>query len=258
MFTDHPTRAIAAARMLQFDQRSTPDIRAARSRTRRRLHEPRPPVTPEIRARIGQWKAQIKAACLAGYISKGGDKYLHELLTIHSVARGDYCLYSDAEMGQRINIKGRTIRQHRKDADIHGLVEVLGHGKDRKPCMVRPILRDGSPVFPDPKSASKSATFSRLTRQISAANLLLTDTLKTEEPPPLPPAVPDGPEEEGRVFDRVEDEEPAKPAEPARSANRPGGTRRAAWAQGDTHTAPRYGKRTSGLRTGSVGYPARA
>jgi len=163
-------------------------------------------------------RGQIKAACLAGYISKGGDKYLHELLAIHSVARGDYCLYSDAEMGQRINIKGRTIRQHRKDADIHGLVEVLGRGKDRKPCMVRPILRDGSPVFPDPKSAGKSATFSRLTRQISAADLLLTDTLKTEDYPPLPPAVPDGPEEGERVFDPVEDEEPAKPAESARPA----------------------------------------
>jgi hypothetical protein len=218
MFTDQLTRAIAAARTLQLDQRSTPYIRAARSRTRRRLHEPRPPVTPEIRARIGQWKAQIKAACLAGYITKGGDKYLHELLTIHSVARGDYCLYSDVEMGQRINIKGRTIRQHRKDADIHGLVEVLGHGKDRKPCMVRPILRDGSPVFPDPKSASKSATFSRLARQISAADLLLTETLKTEEYPPLPPAVPDSPEEGERVFDRVEDEEPAESARPAETA----------------------------------------
>jgi hypothetical protein len=219
MFTDQLTRAVAAARTPQLDQRSTLDIRAARSRTRRRLHEPRPPVTPEIRARIGQWKAQIKAACLAGYITKGGDKYLHELLTIHSVARGDYCLYSDAEMGQRINIKGRTIRQHRKDADIHGLVEVLGHGKDRKPCMVRPILRDGSPVFPDPKSAGKSATFSRLTRQISAADLLLTDTFKTEESPPLPPATePDAPEEGGRVFDPIEDEEPAKPAESAKPA----------------------------------------
>jgi hypothetical protein len=119
MLTDHPTRAVAAPRTLQLDQRST---RAARSRTRRRLHEPRPPITPEIRARIGQWKTQIKAACLAGYISKGGDKYLHELLAIHSVARGDYCLYSDAEMGQRINIKGRTIRQHQP----HGMAASCG------------------------------------------------------------------------------------------------------------------------------------
>jgi hypothetical protein len=235
MFTDYPTRAVAAARTLQLDHLSAAEAtRAARSRTRRRLHEPRPPITPEIRARIGQWKAQIKAACLAGYISKGGDKYLHELLTIHSVARGDYCLYSDAEMGQRINIKGRTIRQHRKDADIHGLVEVLGHGKDRKPCMVRPILRDGSPVFPDLKSASKSATFSRLTRQISVADLLLTDTLKTEDYPPLPPAVPDGPEEGERVFDRVKDEEPAKPAESAR----PAGTAQAAPAEPPGPRAP--------------------
>jgi hypothetical protein len=198
-------------------RREAIQTQSVRSRTRRRLHEPRPVVSHETRKRIGQWKADIKAACLAGYISKGGDKYLHELLAIPSVARGDYCLYSDAEMGQRINIKDRTIRQHRKDADTHGLVEVLGHGKDRKPCMVRPILRDGSPVFLDPKSAGKSATFSRLTRHVSAADLLLTDTLKTEYPP-LPPVVPDAPEEGGRVFDQVEDEEPARPAETAQAA----------------------------------------
>jgi hypothetical protein len=111
----------------------------------------------------------------------------------------------------RLHQQGRTIRQHRKDADIHGLVEVLGHGKDRKPCMVRPILRDGSPVFPDPKSDGKSATFSRLTRHVPAADLLLTDTLKTEYPP-LPPVAPDTSGAGGRAVDQ--EDQPTKPAEP--------------------------------------------
>jgi hypothetical protein len=225
MFTDQSTRAIAAARTPQLAHLSaagTEAVRAARSRTRRRLHEPRPTATPEINARIGQWKNNIKAACLAGYIGQSYDKYLHELLTISSVARGDYCLYSDKEMAQRLNLRGdgsRTVRRHRAAATKQGLLEVLGHGKDRKPCMVRPVLPDGSPVFLSrPELAGRSDTFVRLTRTTLAADLLLTDTLETEESPPLPPAVPDGPEEGGRVFDRVEDEEPAKPAESARPA----------------------------------------
>jgi hypothetical protein len=214
MFAEATMRAIAAA------QATERDLRAARSRTRRHLHEPRPPATSEIRARVGLWKAQVKAACLAGYISKGGDKYLHELLAIPSVARGDYCLYSDAEMGQRLNLRGnRTVRRHRADALKHGLIEVLGRGKDRKPCMVRPVLRDGSPVFLDQKLAGRSDTNGRLTRPVVAADLLFTDTLKTELPP-LPPA-PDTAkvvEEGGGAFDRVEDEEPAKPVEVASPA----------------------------------------
>jgi hypothetical protein len=157
MFTDHPTRAIAAAR--------TPKLclPAIRSRTRRRLHEPRPAATPEIRTRIGQWKAEIKAACLAGYLIKGADMYLHELLAIPSVARGDWCLYSDAQMGGRLNTSDRTTRRRRKSALDCGLVEVLGCGKDHKPCAVRPLLRDGTPVFLGPEMAGKSDTFGRLT-----------------------------------------------------------------------------------------------
>jgi hypothetical protein len=204
-----------------------PILRAARNRTRRRLHEPRPAATPEIKARIGQWKAEVKAACLAGYISKGGDKYLLELLMIPSVARGDYGLYCDTEMGERINVKGRTIRRHRKDAEIHGLVEVLGHGKDRKPCMVRPILRDGTPVFGGAKLAGKSDTFGRLTRPVVAAELLLTDILETEEPPPLAPSPgPDDTTRGGEALDQIEDQpaanpqpvELAKPIEPVEPA----------------------------------------
>jgi hypothetical protein len=213
MFTDKSTRAPAAARTPELCP-SSPAIRAIRSRTRRRLHEPRPASTPESRARVGQWKAEVKAACLAGHISKGGDKYLHELLAIPSVARGDYSLYCDAENGQRLNVSGRTVRRHRKEAADHGLIEVLGHGKDRKPCAVRPILRDGTPVFPGPELAGKSDTFGRLTRPILAANLLLTETLKTEDPP-LPP-VPEASEEGERAFDQFEDK-PAIVEPPSRS-----------------------------------------
>jgi hypothetical protein len=202
MFTDQLTRAIAAAR--------TPKLclPAIRSRTRRRLHEPRPAATPEIRTRIGQWKAEIKAACLAGYLIKGADMYLHELLAIPSVARGDWCLYSDAQMGGRLNTSDRTTRRRRKSALDCGLVEVLGCGKDHKPCAVRPLLRDGTPVFLGPEMAGKSDTFGRLTRPLLAENLLLTDTLKTEEPP-LPP-VPEASKEGRSVSDQFEDE----PAEP--------------------------------------------
>ena len=93
---------------------SARNLRSIRSRTRRRLHEPRPAVSHETRKRIGQWKTQVKAACLAGHIGKADDKYALELLTIPSVVRGDYGLYSDKGMGRRINISARTVRRHRK------------------------------------------------------------------------------------------------------------------------------------------------
>jgi hypothetical protein len=227
----NPTRAPAAARTTELDPR------AARSRVRRRLHEPRPTSTPEINARIGRWKAEVKAACLAGFISKGGDKYLHELLTIPSVARGDYCLYSDKAMGQRINVSGRTVRRHRKDAAIHGLVEVLGCGKDHRPCMVRPILRDGSPVFLSRSElAGRSDTFGRLTRPVLAAELLLTDTLRTEEPP-LPPASA-APEKGGAVLNLVEDEARQMPPELLESEEAPTQPPNPKTAPADSAAAP--------------------
>jgi hypothetical protein len=37
---------------------------------------------------------------------------------------------------RRLNVSGRTVRRHRKEAADHGLIEVLGHGQDRKPCIV--------------------------------------------------------------------------------------------------------------------------
>jgi hypothetical protein len=206
-----------------------PSLKAARSQTRRRLHEPRPAATPEIRARVGQWKAEVKAACLAGYIGQSYDKYLHELLAIPSVARGDYCLYSDKEMALRLNLRGdgtRTVRRHRRAAAKHGLIEVLGHGRDHKPCMVRPVLRDGSPVFLDSKLAGASDTYALLSRTtLSAvsrttlsADTLLTDTLKTESPSSPPVPVPNDTTRGGEALDQIEDQpvepEPAKPVDP--------------------------------------------
>jgi hypothetical protein len=182
---------------------TNPRACTARSHTRRRLHEPRPAVAPEVRARIGLWKTQVKAACLAGHIGKSDDKYALELLAIPSIARGDYCLYSDRGMGRRINVSSRTIRRHRKALADQGLIEVLGHGKDHKPCMVRPILRDGSPVFLDPKLAGRSDTNGRLTRPVVAAELLLTEEPKGS--PPLPPAALDVTEKGERAFELVED-----------------------------------------------------
>jgi hypothetical protein len=226
-------------------------LRSIRSRTRRRLHEPRPAVPRETCTRIGQWKAEVRAACLAGCIGKGDDKYALELLAIPSVARGDYCLYSDAAMGRRINISGRTVRRHRKALADQGLIEVLGHGKDRKPCMVRPILRDGSPVFLDPKLAGRSDTNGRLTRPVLAAELLFTEEPK--DSPPLPPVEPDVAEEGGGASDQVEDQPAAQiapqapaeasgleeaPTQPPGAENAPAGSGEASLAPGAEPAVP--------------------
>ena len=119
----------------------------ARSHTRRRLHQPRPQATPEVRDRIGVWKAQVKAARLAGLISEVDPAYANELLTLPSVARGDYSMCSDATMGRRLNVCARTARRRRSRLEAAGLIEVLGHGRDGTSCLVRPLLRDGTAVF---------------------------------------------------------------------------------------------------------------
>jgi len=87
-------------------------------------------------------------------------------------ARGDFTLYSDAAMGRRVNVSGRTIRRHRKALAAQGLVEVVGHGEDHRPCMVRPVLRDGSPVFLlRPEMAGRSDTYGRRTRPVGISGL---------------------------------------------------------------------------------------
>jgi hypothetical protein len=139
--------------------------------------------------------------------------------------RAAHGLYSDAAMGRRVNVSGRTIRRHRKALADQGLIEVLGYGKDHKPCMVRPILRDGSPVFLGPELAGRSDTNGRLTRPVVAAELLLTE--RPEGLPPLPPAAPADPQEGGEAFDREEDQpaaEPVQASEPREAPTQPPGT----------------------------------
>jgi hypothetical protein len=222
MFTN-PTRAIAAPRTGEVAPRSAPNTRSIRSRTRRRLHEPRPAVSHETRKRIGQWKAEIKEAAKARQIRAVDRLYADELLAFPSVARGHYNLCSDATMGQRLDVSDSTARRQRRRLDKAGLIEVLGYGQDGNSCLVRPILRDGTPVFPDPEMPSRPVTSDRPPRSELTADLS-TKTPKTEEPP-LPPASPAPTGEGGEALDRFEEEqtEPAEPIEeePTKSEPRP-------------------------------------
>jgi hypothetical protein len=177
-------------------------LRAVRSRTRRRLREPRPAVSHETRKRIGQWKAEIKQAAKARHIRAVDRLYADELLAFPSVARGHYSLCSDATMGQRLDVSDSTARRQRRRLDKAGLIEVLGYGRDGNSCLVRPILRDGTPVFPDPEMPSRPVTSDHPPRSELTADLS-TKTFKTEEPP-LPPAPPDAAGQGGEAFDRFE------------------------------------------------------
>jgi hypothetical protein len=193
---------------------SARSLRSIRSRTRRRLHEPRPVVSHETRKRIGQWKAEIKEAAKARHIRAVDRLYADELLAFPSVARGHYSLCSDATMGQRLDVSDSTARRQRRRLDKAGLIEVLGYGRDGNSCLVRPILRDGTPVFPDPEMPSRLVTPDHPPRSELTANLS-TKTPKTEEPP-LPPASPDAAGQGGEAFDRFE-QKPTKP-KPAETA----------------------------------------
>src|SRR6516164_5247718 len=199
------------------ETRSARSLRSIRSRTRRRLHEPRPAVSHETRKRIGQWKAEIKEAAKARHIRPVDRLYADELLAFPSVARGHYSLCSDATMGQRLDVSDSTARRQRRRLDKAGLIEVLGYGRDGKSCLVRPILRDGTPVFPDPEMPSRPLTSDHPPRSELTADLS-TKTPKTEEPP-LPPALPDAAGQGGEAFNRFE-KEPTKP-KPAEESVKP-------------------------------------
>src|SRR6516225_9174298 len=96
---------------------SARSLRSIRSRTRRRLHEPRPAVSHETRKRIGQWKAEIKQAAKARHIRAVDRLYADELLAFPSVARGHYSLCSDTTMGQRLDVSDSTARRQRRRLD---------------------------------------------------------------------------------------------------------------------------------------------
>ena len=157
--------------------RSLPSIR---SRTRRRLHQPRPAVSHETRKRIGQWKAEVKAAAKDRQIRAVDRLYADELLAFPSVTRGHYSLCSDATMGQRLDVSDSTARRRRRRLDKAGLIEVLGYGQDGNSCLVRPILRDGTPVFPDPEMPSRPVNSDHPPRSE------LTADLSTKTPTPFP------------------------------------------------------------------------
>jgi hypothetical protein len=48
---------------------------------------------------------------------------------------------------------------------------VLGYGRDGNSCLVRPILRDGTPVFPDPEMTSRRVTSDHPPRSELTADL---------------------------------------------------------------------------------------
>jgi hypothetical protein len=193
-------------------------IRAMRARTRRHLHEPRPQISPEIKKRIGIWKARVEAAQKAGLISKGCHLYLLNLLTIASVARGQWCLYSDESMGERINCSGRTVRRHRHEA-INGkegvplnLVESLDGRKRHQTCMVRPMLDDG-PVFSTPDRPTNTGQPARP----KVADELPSTRSYSERTPQPPVEQDNAPKQSGQALvapDLVSKEPtPAKPPE---------------------------------------------
>jgi hypothetical protein len=116
-------------------------------------------------------------------------------------------------MGQRLDVSDSTARRQRRRLDKAGLIEVLGYGRDGNSCLVRPILRDGTPVFPDPEMPSRPVTSDHPPRSELTADLS-TKTPKTEKPP-LPPASPNATGEGGEAFDRFQEEpteeQPTKP-----------------------------------------------
>lgn len=152
-------------------------LRAMRARTRARFRDPRPRIVPEIRTRAGHYKALIEAAQRAGYISKSAHHYATALLAIPSVQRGDWCLYSDPQMAERLNCSDRTVRRHRKELVDAGLLESIDGAARHQTCMVRPMLPDGA-VFVLPKTPIITATSGRPVRPILADDLLLSEPKK--------------------------------------------------------------------------------
>ena len=175
-------------------------LRAARSHTRRHLNQPRPSIAPEARTRIRQWKAEIKEAAKGRRIGASEQLYAHGLLELSSVRQGHYSLASDRSMGEWFGKSDVSARRWRRRLDKAGLIEVLGHGEDGNSCLVRPILRDGTPVFPDPEMPTRPVTYDHPPRSNLTADLS-TKTPKTEGAPPLPPAPPDTAGERGAVFE---------------------------------------------------------
>jgi len=204
----------------------TPNLRAARNRARRRLHGPRPAVSTATRKRVGQWRAELKEAYKAGNITADDILYADELLAFPSVTWGESSMCSDATMGRRLDVSASTARRSRRRLDKAGRIEVRGYGVDGNSCLVRPILKDGTPVFPDSERPTPPVTSDHPPRSELTADSFL-QTLETEEAPPLPPATePDAPKEGEKALEQIEDRPPepqpveqpetVKPVEPTK------------------------------------------
>src|SRR6516225_10107356 len=111
MWADHAHGLLTDNEMETLDEAAR--ARRGAIQTRRRLHEPRPAVSHETRKRIGQWKTQVKEAAKARHIRAVDRLYADELLAFPSVARGHYSLFSDATMGQRLDVSDSTARRQR-------------------------------------------------------------------------------------------------------------------------------------------------
>jgi hypothetical protein len=70
---------------------------------------------------------------------------LRERIRLAPLVRGVPLFESAMGDEQRRGRDVGTVRRHRRQAKKAGLIEVLG--RDRKPCLVRPILLDGSTIL---------------------------------------------------------------------------------------------------------------
>lgn len=106
-------------------------------------------MTPATAFRVRQWYAAIEQARDLKQISLGCDRYLKRIKGQRTVAQGGYADVRDAVMAGWLGRSRRTIMRYRAEAVRAGLLEDQGtRGLDHKPCMVRPILPDGT-VFND-------------------------------------------------------------------------------------------------------------
>jgi hypothetical protein len=117
-------------------------------------------------------------------------------------------------MGERTGTNASSARRARRRLDKAGLIEVRGYGEDGNSCLVRPILRDGTPVFPDPEATIPPVNLTAPPPVNLTADLLKEETLRTDSPP-LPPIEPEPAQPRGEASPAAEPQppEPAKVAE---------------------------------------------
>jgi hypothetical protein len=185
---------------------------------------------------VGQWRAELKEAYKAGDIRAADILYADELLAFPSVAWGADSMASDTTMGERLGVSPSTARRSRRRLDKAGRVEVRGYGRDGNSCLVRPILRDGTPVFPNPEKPTPPAISDRPPRSELTADLL-KETLETEVPPLPPAAEPEAPAEPAVQAAQQAPAEPPAPTQPPVTETAPADTAQASAPQPDVEPA---------------------